>query len=109
MSSTIGAMAYVPPNDPSLFTPSSKNRLLRLDWPFTDGYENVPIGFDQMPPLVLLFCDTFTVLTPGVRLRIWVKFRPFKGRSLTCSLTTATPSSAVEVSRATELACTSTT
>src|SRR5579864_1271811 len=109
ISSTIGGTAYVLPNDPSLFTPSSKNKLLRLDWPFTDGYENVPIGFDQMPPLVLLFCDTLTVLTPGVRLRIWVKFRPFRGRSLTCSFTTATPSSAVEVSSVTGLACTSTT
>src|ERR1700752_3160431 len=108
MSSTIGGTAYVLPNDPSLFTPSSKNKLLRLDWPFTEGYENVPIGFDQMPPLVVLFCDTLTVLTPGVRLSSWVKFRPFKGKSLTCSFTTATPSSAVVVSNATGLACTST-
>ena len=50
MSSTIGATAYVLPNDPWLFTPSSRNKLLRFDWPFTEGYENVPIGFDQTPP-----------------------------------------------------------
>ena len=37
----------MPPNDPSSFTPSSKNKLLRLDWPFTDGYEKVPIGFTR--------------------------------------------------------------
>src|SRR5260370_38387106 len=109
MSSTIGGIAYVLPNDPWLFTPSSRNRLLRLDWPFTDGYENVPTGFDQTPPLVAEFCDTLTVLTPGVRFSNWEKFRPFKGRSLTCSLTTASPSSAVEVSISTALAFTSTT
>src|SRR5579864_8769864 len=109
ISSTIGGTAYVLPNDPSLFTPSSKNKLLRLDWPFTDGYENVPIGFDQTPPPVAEFCDTLTVLTPGVRFSSCVKFRPFKGRSFTCSFTTATPSSEVDVSSVTGLSCTSTT
>src|SRR6266853_2442478 len=108
MSSTIGGIAYVLPNDPWLFTPSSRNRLLRLDWPFTDGYENVPTGFDQTPPLVAEFCDTLTLLTPGVRLSSWVKFRPFKGKSLTCDLTMASPSSEVDVSRAADVAWTST-
>ena len=62
-----------------------------------------------MPPLVAEFCDTLTVLTPGVRFSSWVKFLPFNGRSLTCCFTTATPSSEVEVSSATALACTLTT
>jgi hypothetical protein len=62
-----------------------------------------------MPPLVAEFWDTFTVLTPGVRLSSWVKFRPFNGRSLTCCFTTATPSSEVEVSSDTAFACTLTT
>src|ERR1700758_3014756 len=101
-------MAYVLPNDPSLFTPSSKKRLLRLVWPFTDGYENVPTGLDQIPPLVAEFCETLIVLTPGVKFSNWVKLRPLSGRSLTSSRTTATPSSEVDVSRVTWLPCTST-
>ena len=67
------------------------------------------MGFDHTPPLVAEFCETFTVLTPGVRFSSCVKLRPFKGRSLTCSLTTATPSSDVDVSSVTGLSCTSTT
>ncbi len=61
-----------------------------------------------MPPPVAEFCETFTVLTPGVKLSNWVKLRPFNGRSFTCSLTTATPNSEVEVSRASVSAATTT-
>src|ERR1700722_2408050 len=102
----IGGTAYVLPKDPWLFTPSRRNKLLRFDCPFTDGYEKFPIGLDQTPPLVAEFCETFTVLTPGVRFRSCVKLRPCSGRSFTCSLTTATPSSADEVSISFEVACT---
>ena len=63
------------------------------------------IASDHLP-LVAEFCDTLTLLTPGVRLSIWVKFRPFKGKSLTCFLTMVSPSSEVDVSRAAVVAFT---
>jgi len=66
----------------------------------------LPIGVDQTPPAPEEFCDTLTVLTPGVRLSNWVKFLPFSGRSFTSVLTIATPSSAVETCRASDFAST---
>ena len=44
--------------------------------------------------------------TPGVKARSWVKFRPFRGRSLTSLGAMAVPSSAVEDSMCTAVAWT---
>ena len=75
---------------PWLFTPSVRNRLLRLFWPLIEGKLNVPTEVLPKPPR---FCATLTGDAPGVSISSWVKLRPLSGRSTTCCSVIAVPSS----------------
>ena len=75
---------------PWLFTPSVRNRLLRLFWPLIDGKLNVPTDVLPKPPL---FCATFTGEAPGVSISNCVKLRPLSGKSTTCCSVMAVPNS----------------
>ncbi len=70
MASTIGGTEYVLWNEPKLFKPSVRKKLLRFVWPLTAGKMNAEpteIGAPNPPARPpIAFCATLTGATPGV-------------------------------------------
>src|SRR5271156_7122571 len=79
--STIDGLKEKPPkNGSESRIPSTKNVLLRLDWPSTLGLTAPAPKLGALPA----FCELSMGTTPGESSSSCENCRPFKGRSCTC-------------------------